>query len=327
MTDLSTADLERQAEAARAQVADTAESLRNKITPGQMVDEFTGMLSEGDAGAALRNLKAQVRDNPLPLALVGAGLAWLMFGQGRSESSGKSRPGALYGENEYGAWDDEEELLPEGFADEDPASQVYGSRSSASVYDDEDHGDGSSLTGKISGAASSAMAMAGDALDTAKDTLSGAKHSAERAGQKIGKSASGARRALDRRSRSVGRRGAKMRDATQDLIQREPLVLAALGLAAGAAIGALLPHTAVEDETFGGYGRKLRDAGEDMIEKGIEEAKDVASEVYDATRKEADRQGLTPEGEGSLVDKVSNVVKAAAAKTEESVRDKTEGHG
>ena len=66
MTDVSTADLERQAEAARARVADTAESLRNKMTPGQMMDEFTGMLSNGDAGAALRNLKGQVRDNPLP---------------------------------------------------------------------------------------------------------------------------------------------------------------------------------------------------------------------------------------------------------------------
>jgi hypothetical protein len=167
------------------------------------------------------------------------------------------------------------------------------------------------------------MAMAGDAVGAAKDTISGAKHRAERAGQKIGKSASGARRGLDRRSRSIGRAGSHMRDATQDLIEREPLVLAAFGLAAGAAIGAMLPRTSVEDEHLGGYGRKLRHAGEDMLEKGMEEAKDVASEVYDATRKEADRQGLTPEGEGSLVDKVSNVVKTAATMTEEAVRDRT----
>lgn len=320
MTDISTAELEREAESARARVADTAESLRNKMTPGQMVDEFTGMLSNGDTGAAFRNLKAQVRDNPLPLALVGVGLAWLMLGQGRTASSSRSRSGRTYSDNDYDAWNDEDELLPEGFADEDPASQIYGALGSGTGYDAGD-GDGSSLTGRISGAASSAMAMAGDALDTARDTISGAKHRAERAGQKIGKSASGARRGLDRRSRSAGQAGLHMRDATQDLIEREPLVLAALGLAAGAAIGAMLPRTAVEDETLGGYGRKLRHAGEDLIEKGMDEAKDIASQVYDATRKEADSQGLMP-GDASLTDKVASVVKTAATKTEEAISEK-----
>ncbi len=316
MTDTSTAELERQAEAARARVADTAESLRNKMTPGQMMDEFTGMLSNGDAGAALRNLKGQVRDNPLPLALVGAGLAWLMFGQGHGGSNGPRR---RYGERDYRSWDDEEELLPEGFANDGPAAQVYGARrSSAASYDDQD----ASLMDKVSGAARSAMSMAGDAVDAAKDTVSGAKHRAGHASEAIGRSAASARRGLAHRSESVGKAGAQMRDATQDLIEREPLVLAALGLAAGAAIGAMLPRTAIEDEHLGGYGEKLRHAGEDMLEKGMEEAKDVASEVYDATKKEADRQGLTPEGDGSFVDKVTSVVKAAATKTEESVRDK-----
>ena len=48
MTDTSTADLERQAEAARARVADTAESLRSKMTPGQMMEDVlkrVGILS------------------------------------------------------------------------------------------------------------------------------------------------------------------------------------------------------------------------------------------------------------------------------------------
>jgi hypothetical protein len=84
----------------------------------------------------------------------------------------------------------------------------------------------------------------------------------------------------------------------------------------------MLPRTAIEDETLGGYGRKLRHTGEDMLEKGMEEAKDVASQVYDATRQEAENQGLMP-SDASLTDKVSNVVKTAATKTEEAVRDKS----
>lgn len=308
----TTAELEREAEAARARVADTAESLKMKMTPGQMIDELTGTLTKGDTGAAFRNLKAQIRDNPLPLTLVGAGLAWLMFGQGRTASD-EARPGRRYGERDYEAWDDDE-LLPDGFADESPASQVYGSRG-YSTGDGDDREEGESFVDKLS-----------DAAGSAKDTMSSAAHKVTHAGETLGKSAASARRGFAHRSERVGRSAAHMRHATQDLIEREPLVLAALGLAAGAAIGALLPRTAVEDEHLGGYGKKLRQAGEETLQEGIEEAKHVASEVYDTTKREAERQGLTPEGDGSFVDKVSNVARAAADKTEESLRDKADRH-
>ena len=111
MTDKSAAELEREAEAARARVANTAESLRSKMTPGQLIDEMTGMFSGGDSSAALNNLKAQVRDNPLPLTLVGAGLAWLMLGQGSGssrDSEARYGPRERYGTGEYGSregWD------------------------------------------------------------------------------------------------------------------------------------------------------------------------------------------------------------------------------
>ena len=62
MTDKSAAELEREAEAARARVANTAETLRSKMTPGQLIDEMTGMFAGGDGSAAFNNLKAQVRD-------------------------------------------------------------------------------------------------------------------------------------------------------------------------------------------------------------------------------------------------------------------------
>ena len=87
MSERTTAELEQDAETARARVADTAESIRNRMTPGQLIDEFSGLFSGGDGAAALGNLKAQVRDNPLPLALIGTGLAWLMLGQGAAANA------------------------------------------------------------------------------------------------------------------------------------------------------------------------------------------------------------------------------------------------
>ena len=86
MSDQSAVELEREADIARAKVSETAQSIRDKMTPGQLIDEFTGAFSGGDGSAALQNLKSQICDNPLPLTLVGAGLAWLMLGQGPSSN-------------------------------------------------------------------------------------------------------------------------------------------------------------------------------------------------------------------------------------------------
>ncbi|RVB86015.1 DUF3618 domain-containing protein, partial [Mesorhizobium sp. M7A.F.Ca.AU.002.04.1.1] len=86
MTEKSAAELEREAEAARARVMETAESIRGRMTPGQLLDEFTGLFSGGESSAMLANLRTQVRDNPLPVTMVGAGLAWLMFGSGTADT-------------------------------------------------------------------------------------------------------------------------------------------------------------------------------------------------------------------------------------------------
>jgi hypothetical protein len=283
MIDKSAAELEREAEAARATVANTAETLRSKMTPGQLIDEMTGMFTGGDGSAALNNLKAQVRDNPLPLTLVGAGLAWLMFGQGASSSHARARYGTRHGwEGDY------------------PSSADLGYRSAGR--------DGDSITDKVTGAASSAIEMASEAAGSAKQTFAGATDSI-----------AGSARSFADRSRGVG---AQARHAAEDMFEREPLVFAALGLTIGTAIGAMLPHTRLEDETFGKYGRKLRHTGENLYEKGMEEAKDVAAEAYRAAKEEADRQGLTGDGQASVGDRVSEVFKSAAERTEESVRDK-----
>src|SRR5918995_763574 len=272
MIDKSAAELEREAEAARERVANTAETLRSKMTPGQLIDEMTGMFAGGDSSAALNNLKAQVRDNPLPLTLVGAGLAWLIFGQGASSSRHARAPhGTRHGwEGDY------------------PSSADLGYRSAGR--------DGDSITDKV-----------GQTFADARESMAGSARGL----------AGGAQSFADR-SRGMG---AQARHAAEDMFEREPLALAALGLTLGTAIGAMLPHTRLEDETLGKYGRKLRDAGEDLYEKGMEEAKDVAAEAYGAAKNEADRQGLTGDDK-TVADRVGEVFKSAAERTEETVRDK-----
>ncbi len=76
------AELEREAEAARARLSDTAEQIRARMSPGQMMDEVLNQVRGGDGSQMLANLRDQAKNNPMALALVGSGLAWLMMGTG-----------------------------------------------------------------------------------------------------------------------------------------------------------------------------------------------------------------------------------------------------
>lgn len=79
----SSAQLEREAEQTRAELAATLEELRSRISPGQLLDQTLDFARESNAGEFVRNLGRDARDNPLPLALIGTGIAWLMLANGR----------------------------------------------------------------------------------------------------------------------------------------------------------------------------------------------------------------------------------------------------
>jgi hypothetical protein len=79
----SSAQLEREAQQTRSELAATLDELRSRITPGQLFDQTLDYARESDAGQFVRNLGRDARDNPLPLALIGAGIAWLMMTNGR----------------------------------------------------------------------------------------------------------------------------------------------------------------------------------------------------------------------------------------------------
>lgn len=92
------AELEREAEAARARLSETADQLKARMSPGQLMDEVLNQFRDGDGNQMLSNLRTQARDNPMALALVGSGLAWLMMGSG---PSAPRAPGAPAGTTAY----------------------------------------------------------------------------------------------------------------------------------------------------------------------------------------------------------------------------------
>jgi hypothetical protein len=80
----SSRQVERECEQARASFAQTLDELRARATPGQLVDEAIDYVRATNNAAFFRNLGQQIVDNPLPVALVGTGFAWLMIQNGRT---------------------------------------------------------------------------------------------------------------------------------------------------------------------------------------------------------------------------------------------------
>src|SRR4051812_9472711 len=72
--------LEQETEQTRKQLSDTLDELRASMTPGRLIDQISERLSDGAPAEFTRNLKDQVVGNPLPVAAIGASLAWLMLG-------------------------------------------------------------------------------------------------------------------------------------------------------------------------------------------------------------------------------------------------------
>jgi hypothetical protein len=78
------ARLEREVEETRWQLSGTLEELRGRMTPGRVVDQVIDYTRDSPAVEFFRNLGREVRENPLPVMLVGIGITWLLLATNRT---------------------------------------------------------------------------------------------------------------------------------------------------------------------------------------------------------------------------------------------------
>ena len=312
----SAAELEREVEAQRAEVEDNLDRLQDRLSPGQMMDQLFDYVKTGNGAEFTRNLGRSMRDNPIPLALMGVGMAWLMV----SGPSERSRYADRDWDDRYDrGWDDD---WDDRFADDEDATggdpvalgMTPQARGGSAPADSDDEG---------------MMAKAGEMIESVKDQAAAA---GERVGQgfrSTGEAASrhgrnlrrGARQYRDRFGRSAGRYGRHVHRGFLETLEEQPLVLGAIGVAVGAALGAALPATEREDELMGETRDQLKRQAEEEGRKQAEKARDMADAAYGAAKDEADRQGLNAETGQSVADdlkdkatKVADAAKTAAEK-------------
>jgi hypothetical protein len=68
--------LEHEAEEARGELAISLEELRARMTPREIVDEVVEYARDTPVADFIRNLVRDVRESPLPLVVIFAGIAW-----------------------------------------------------------------------------------------------------------------------------------------------------------------------------------------------------------------------------------------------------------
>jgi len=276
--------LEREAETARSQIVTALSELRERMTPGRIVDETFDFARDGRAGQFVRNLGRQAGDNPLPVVLIGAGLAWLMMGRGTRESSG-----ALAGR----------------------------SRSMVSTADAEAAGVVSDASYRAAQAGGQAREMASEMasgissnVDTARRTVhegdrAGAAASglAERTGAAGFSAGQAASSVADKAADFYNRTGQSTHDATGGLasfVKEQPIVLAGIGVVIGALLGAAFPATAIEDRMMGDTSDALKEGAAGAVqqqwEKGKAAASHAAEQALEEVKEAMDVPGLVPSG-------------------------------
>jgi ElaB/YqjD/DUF883 family membrane-anchored ribosome-binding protein len=278
----SAAEVELEVEAQRGHLDQTVEALKDKLTPGEVFDEASRAM--GDAGQqVLAKLLDQARQNPMPVALVGVGLAWLMSGSGQSASSGGSPAGGPG----QGLARASSTLSSAGDRIAGGAQELgRGASEGIKHLGDRAHAVGDTLSDRAHRLGDKAQDLVSDmkeTVSTMSDTMtSGAAslgHSGEAAAQRLSATARDT-------SRRVGESGATAARWASDLVKSEPLLIGALGLAVGFAIGAALPRTPLEDETLGHARDQWLQKGRELARDTLDHAGEVAQAAYAAAESE-----------------------------------------
>ena len=234
--------------------------LERRLEPRRLLDQGVDYLRDNGAREYLSNLGRAAKEQPLPLALVGVGLAWMMMTNGRSR--GSVTDGRAFGDALGSAAADARSRAAEG---------AEGLRSRAGE-----------LSGKVSDAASQLASQTRDA--------------AHRTSQGLSEAADAARARAAQVSEATLQGAQKLRSGYDHLVNEQPLALGAIGLALGAVLAAAAPRTRQEDEWMGGASDKLADdakrAGKeklDEVQSAVAEAADRSTEENDERDAEADR--------------------------------------
>ena len=292
----SAAEIERDIESDRRRIEERIDAIQEKMSPGQLIDEVLDYVKSSGGGEYVANLGSAVKANPIPMALMGVSMAWLMAGTGnQSKNADTARDSDQYplatinGEiRRIGPMQEEAGQSYSHFTDSAGTRFKALTDSAGKRAGDFIDESGKSYRGFADSAGNRITSIkdeAGTMLDEASGWISDRW-------QQISETAAGISEKVVGQARHFGdgsaSAGATLRDQTTRLnesllahFRDQPLVGGALAFAVGAAIGAALPHTEVEDSVAGEAAEDVKESISKKTGDILDKGKEAAADVYD----------------------------------------------
>ncbi|HEV2550207.1 MAG TPA: DUF3618 domain-containing protein [Stellaceae bacterium] len=222
----------------RAELGELLDEIERRLAPRQLLERGMNMLKDATG------LGETIRRNPVPLALIGVGVGWMLLSEG-TRGRVSERAGDLarqLRDKVTGSTASTEPGDPAAYALEEPAAGYAYARQKS---------------GRVMGEAEERPSRLSDA----------ARQGMERAGEYAG---------------AAGERLNDMRSRIGALVEDRPLVLGVLGILAGALVALLLPRRELEDRLVGSAGEDMRRRAGQLGREAADRAQEVMERTADA---------------------------------------------
>lgn len=300
----------------RQRMDHTIDELGRRLKGRHLLDEVLGLVRNQQGTGNMTKLKEKIthstdtayhtvvdtiKAHPVPTALIGAGIAWMIYEKTRAH------PAEAYDESEYG-YDDAglEEYYAAGSAS---SADMAG----ATDYPDERVAPPGGLQGEGAAAGSLRPPPGGGRMQGIKDGL---RRKASAGRQRLGESAARLRERGGEAAHAVGERARRLYDEGRHTVEEHPLQSGLACLAIGVIAGLLIPTPRRVREKLGPKVHALRDRAKHAAQDVMERGKHVVAAAADAARAEAEEQGLTPHATAdkahAVADKTREAAKSAA---------------
>lgn len=364
------ADLAHTVDEIRSRISDTASDIRERVSPAAIKQDVKDYVHQ--SGQQLyHTIESRARENPLQAVAIAAGLAYpvwrivssmpvpvLLIGAGIALSNRGAQAGSASGSGGYGLLDQGRDKFGQATGEvaeraryasgmvqdattraretaQDAAARARGAVQDATLRTKDAVQDAAartreqvsdtvgrvgatvrstaeSVTGTVSGAASSAREAVESARDAATRTASSAASTVSDAvSSSYETTADAAAYAREQAMRAAQ----QTRETFVQTMDRHPLLVGGLGLAIGALLASAIPSTRPEKQLFGESSDELRRRAREMASQGYEAARNAAGELIEDTARAAKEQGLSMDALRQAADELGSKVKTVAERT------------
>ena len=222
-----------------------------------------------NTGASANEMRSSmmttIRENPVPAALAGIGIGWLLINRSGSSSSAGQQTG-----------------------------------SSVSSQANQAVGQAQQTVGQAAGSAQQAAGqVAGQAQQAAGQVAGQAQQAAEQVQQTTGQVVDQVQETASQVAEQVQQHAQQARGRLEQMVMENPVPIGALALAIGGAVGLAVPGTQREQQLMGETRdrvvERVAETVQETAQDTMEKVQRVAEEAGEAVEKEARYQGLAPD--------------------------------